>query len=492
MVNILRGLRLKRVAHVDRGAGDGVTIELAKRAEEIDDTEYMRLTKREFSAEQRRAASASGAAMAGGRYPIENEGDLENAIRAVGRGKGSHAAIRAHIKTRARALGLTDKLPEDWGDDGKAEKKLTITHGKDGTISICHEPEAGEPTEETRKRLDAILGALQFAKASPDGRSIVVDKQALDGASEEDVAKAAEQLAESVESIYGDGAISDVEKASLLRESFEQFTTHVSGVTQGLIQKALVAKPAEKGASMSALLNKALGLPEDATDADVEKFAAAVAKMSDAHAKFMNHPEATMPRGGKKAFADMEPGERDAHMKKNPVTAADDEEDEADQGADESTEKVLKNLPPEIRKMVEAGQLAQAQVEKLETANEVASIAKRLSDYPMSVADPAATALVLHKMAKTDKAGAEAIEKEFARLQTVLAKSALFEESGSGRAQVGKALDAINAGAQKIIAENAAVGKKVTIEKARVMFRDANPEIAKQERDETTARRKAA
>jgi hypothetical protein len=50
----------------------------------------------------------------GPRYPIRNRSDLEKAIRAVGRAKGDHAAIRAFIKRRAAALGALDMIPESW------------------------------------------------------------------------------------------------------------------------------------------------------------------------------------------------------------------------------------------------------------------------------------------------------------------------------------------------------------------------------------------
>lgn len=58
-------------------------------------------------------AVAKGQAMPGGRYPIRNRSDLENAIRAVGRSK-TPAATRAWIKKRAAQLGLTSLVPADW------------------------------------------------------------------------------------------------------------------------------------------------------------------------------------------------------------------------------------------------------------------------------------------------------------------------------------------------------------------------------------------
>jgi hypothetical protein len=45
--------------------------------------------------------------------------DLQNAIQAVGRGQeDSHNAIRVHIMKRAKALGLSDEIPDTWNADG--------------------------------------------------------------------------------------------------------------------------------------------------------------------------------------------------------------------------------------------------------------------------------------------------------------------------------------------------------------------------------------
>lgn len=71
-----------------------------------------------YSAEDLRRMAANGQAMSGGRYPIADREDLTNAIRAVGRGSGSHDAIRRHIMKRARALGLMDLIPDNWMGDG--------------------------------------------------------------------------------------------------------------------------------------------------------------------------------------------------------------------------------------------------------------------------------------------------------------------------------------------------------------------------------------
>jgi hypothetical protein len=70
---------------------------------------------KEFSAKERETLAEKGQAMKGGGFPIRNKADLQNAIRAIGRAKNP-AAAKAHIKKRAKALGLSDLIPETWGD----------------------------------------------------------------------------------------------------------------------------------------------------------------------------------------------------------------------------------------------------------------------------------------------------------------------------------------------------------------------------------------
>mgnify|MGYP003349563299 FL=1 len=74
--------------------------------------------KREFSTATRERMSEAGTAMPDGSFPIANRNDLMNAIRSVGRAK-NYAAAKEHITRRARALGLTDMLPEDWKNSTK-------------------------------------------------------------------------------------------------------------------------------------------------------------------------------------------------------------------------------------------------------------------------------------------------------------------------------------------------------------------------------------
>jgi HK97 family phage prohead protease len=62
--------------------------------------------------------AANGQAMPDGSYPIADGEDLHNAIHAVGRGGGSHNAIRKHIMARAKTLGMSQMIPDNWKADG--------------------------------------------------------------------------------------------------------------------------------------------------------------------------------------------------------------------------------------------------------------------------------------------------------------------------------------------------------------------------------------
>lgn len=71
------------------------------------------LVAKNFSTDKRDKMAKKGTALPDGSYPIENAADLKNAIKAVGRAKDPSAA-KAHIKKRAKALGLTNLIPPGW------------------------------------------------------------------------------------------------------------------------------------------------------------------------------------------------------------------------------------------------------------------------------------------------------------------------------------------------------------------------------------------
>lgn len=88
-----------------------------------------------FTAKQRRTLASRGAARSDGSFPIRNEQDLRNAIRAVGRASDP-AAARRHIIRRARALGLTSLLPSSWKVADLSVVDLARAMTKDGRPSF--------------------------------------------------------------------------------------------------------------------------------------------------------------------------------------------------------------------------------------------------------------------------------------------------------------------------------------------------------------------
>ena len=85
---------------------------------------------RDFSPEQRRELADKGLALTDGSFPIVTLADLSNAVQAWGRAS-NQALAKKHIIKRAKALGATDRLPEDWtsestqGVDSMTDKSTT-------------------------------------------------------------------------------------------------------------------------------------------------------------------------------------------------------------------------------------------------------------------------------------------------------------------------------------------------------------------------------
>lgn len=71
------------------------------------------INHRVFSEKNRELLIKAGKAMADGSFPIENQKDLEYAIRAINRAQYPELA-RTHIIKRAGLLGLMDLIPQIW------------------------------------------------------------------------------------------------------------------------------------------------------------------------------------------------------------------------------------------------------------------------------------------------------------------------------------------------------------------------------------------
>lgn len=142
----LHKVRIDEVSSVDRPAQEGALDVLFKRAP---------LDKREFSSDERERLADSGVAMPDGSYPIPDRAALGDAIQAFGRAKNK-AAVAAHIKKRARALGATDLLPEDGQLSlSKSLEDETMTDEEKAALQ-----KAEQERDELRKRAERAEKAL--------------------------------------------------------------------------------------------------------------------------------------------------------------------------------------------------------------------------------------------------------------------------------------------------------------------------------------------
>lgn len=73
----------------------------------------------------------SGAAMSDGSFPIADVTDLRCVIRAVSRGGTDHDAVRAHVIKRAKTLGHSDMVPDNWNAGGSLERAAGVWEGEE-------------------------------------------------------------------------------------------------------------------------------------------------------------------------------------------------------------------------------------------------------------------------------------------------------------------------------------------------------------------------
>lgn len=250
---ILSRLRLDKIASVDRPCQEGATVALIKRA-----ADYEEIVKAKYDTAARDQMASSGDAMSDGSYPIKDAEDLHNAIHAVGRGRNnSHAAIRRHIISRAKSLGLSDEIPDTWSDGDKMSKSLYDAFEKAGVpLDAACDP------DENAQAFDEVLGEQQLRDGFWDAWY-----------------KGTSALQESLLSIFKDDEVTD--KTPVIEESLKQFADYIQQILPGDIGKAIATEivasagqagtPLNKGDVMSVELKKALGLSETASDADVLK-----------------------------------------------------------------------------------------------------------------------------------------------------------------------------------------------------------------------------
>lgn len=429
---IFQSLQLDKIAAVDRPCQEPALMTIMKRAGVFSpESDALQLFyKAKYSADDRKDMAASGEAMSDGSYPIKDADDLDKAIHAVGRGKNnSHAAIRAHIKRRAKAMGLTDKLPEEWtgSEVGKVLDEMLAKAG-----------------------IDSSIAAETFAERFDD--QLMLQKLW------DDFWKAQGALQQSIESIVKDDAVSD--KAAMIRQSVAEFSGYICQLIPNDITKSLAAGIAaatagapvqsSKGALMPNELKKALGLPETATDADVTKAVAdlkkasegKVEKMSDKHTAFMNNKDSKMPAGGKDKFQEMSAADRDKHIADNPLDAEDDVEKSLKSG------DAFKAVNGQIVTKKAAG--AMFDVMKAQDAEIVktrADIAKRDEEAAVSTFKKRADDLgfgedfgaTMRKAYAGDGAAQVELEKRVGAMKAQIEASSLFDSIGKNSPKAGSA-----------------------------------------------------
>jgi hypothetical protein len=435
MAKRLSRLKIREVSSVDKGAGEGVR---------------MVLFKREFSGKERDAAAASGAAMSDGSFPIKNAGDLKNAIQAIGRAK-DQAAAKRHIISRARALGLTDQLPDGWInkrlEEIFAQKKLSV--GKDGTISS----DAG-----------ADLALIQ--KLDDDLKNRVSD--------------AVDVFCESCREITA--ASDEADKQGLLEKSYAEFVEHVGELAPEGAEQAVAA------AVLAELENEDEPMPM--TDKEIEALKVAAAEAETLKAEVAKRDAEIAKRDAELAFAKMSDAHKahaaklsDAERAKFVALSAE-ERDSAVQAATKKRDEdpIFKAMNERIAKAESEAADLRKRLDAEHEEKEKASFAKRAVD---TFNQPEAFGETLRKAYKGDTEAQAEVNKVVLSMKRVAETSATFKQFGgagggadSAKAEIAAKVDEIRKAAPTLSFEQAY---------SRAIQDPANRDLAKRVRDEERA-----
>jgi hypothetical protein len=227
---------------------------------------------------------------------------------------------------------------------------------------------------------------------------------------------------------------------------------------QGTLEKAMAEKTAaEKEKEMQ---EKCKRLEDRVTN---------LMKMSGAHSAYMNHEDATMPEGGKEAFADMSADERDAHMKKHPLEA--------------KAKKRYEALPEDVRKRLEKADADAAVVADLKKSADMTKMEKRAVEIGLATTD----AELLYKAHNGDLESVVKLEDKILALTNQVKEAGLFKELGSKNGSTVTAKAEI----EKRVDELRKADKDLTQAQAMDKIAGGSPEdraLFKRYRDETEGR----
>jgi hypothetical protein len=153
-----------------------------------------------FTEEERTKLADEGFALPDGSYPIRNEDDLRNAIRAYGRSNPKDRyKVRKHIIKRARALRKNDLVPEEWSSASSLEAATAVeamrasivaATSKEASLSSKSEfAEGDEISDEELEELKEVKAEadkqteeeIKIADDIASGKTTVEDKYDEDG-----------------------------------------------------------------------------------------------------------------------------------------------------------------------------------------------------------------------------------------------------------------------------------------------------------------------
>lgn len=148
-VRYLKKMKVYEVSPVMRGAGEGTMTTSAKA---------------DTSAAGRRREAANGEAESDGSYPIRTARDVRNAVNDYNRSNGT-AKDRAHIISRARAIGAEDELPDSWRKSLNEEISHATAVVRDaiesaGRVAALRAESGKGLSEVNRKSLEELDAAL--------------------------------------------------------------------------------------------------------------------------------------------------------------------------------------------------------------------------------------------------------------------------------------------------------------------------------------------
>jgi len=202
--------------------------------------------KKDYTTDEREGMADKGEAMAGGGFPIKTVKDLKNAIQSIGRAKDRTATI-AHIKSRAKALGKSDLIPDDW--KAVEHDEATLNSVRAGLIALIKaeldEMLAGEEDEtcDVSELLCTLQWFLCWWEGESDESETVAPFKMSDDENEGDDSMA----------YIGLGVSADIVKAALVadasddaREALRTETIKALGVDKMIAQVTALSESQEE------------------------------------------------------------------------------------------------------------------------------------------------------------------------------------------------------------------------------------------------------